>query len=73
MFDNLRQMSDGEPEFEEPQENPFDIGEPPAPRRRGYFLGLKPSQRFILALLLLGTVVVMGLMCLMVTGRVFMF
>ena len=73
MFDNLRQMSDGEPEFEEPRENPFDIGEPAAPRRRGYFLGLKPSQRLILSLLLLGTVVVMGLMCLMVTGRVFIF
>ncbi len=73
MFDNLRQMSDGEPEFEEPQDNPFDIGEPAAPRRRGYFLGLKPSQRFILSLLLLGTIIVMGLMCLMVTGRVLVF
>jgi hypothetical protein len=73
MFDNLRQMSDGEPAFEEPQENPFDISEPPARPRRGYFLGLKPSQRFILSLLLLGTVVVMGLMCLMVTGKVLVF
>jgi hypothetical protein len=66
-------MSDGEPEFEEPHDNPFDIGEPPAPRRRGYFLGLKPSQRLILSLLLLGTIVMMGSMCLMVTGRVLVF
>jgi hypothetical protein len=74
MFDNLRQMSDGEPEFEQPQENPFDMNEPPVPpRQRGYFLGLKPSQRFILSLLLLGTVVIMGLMCLMVTGRILVF
>ncbi|MDF1501110.1 MAG: hypothetical protein P1P76_11640 [Anaerolineales bacterium] len=73
MFDNLRQMSDGEPAFEEPQDNPFDIGEPVARPRRGYFLGLRPSQRLILSLLLLGTVIVMGLMCLMVTGRVFVF
>lgn len=73
MFDNLRQMSDGEPEYEEPRDNPFDLGEPVAPPQRGYFLGLKPSQRFILSLLFLGTVVVMGLMCLMVTGRILVF
>lgn len=73
MFDNLRQMSDGESMFEEPPENPFDVSEPPVKPRRGYFLGLRPSQRFILALLLLGVVAVMGSMCLMVTGKVFVF
>jgi hypothetical protein len=40
---------------------------------RGNFLGLTSGQRFILSLLLLGTVVILGLMCLMVTGKVFIF
>lgn len=72
MFDNLRRLSDGEEPFEEPaKEMPFEVQEPrPA---RGNFLGMTSGQRFIISLLLLGTVIVLGLMCLMVTGKVFIF
>ena len=72
MFDNLRRLSDGEEPFiEEEQEVPFEVKEPRPPRRN--FLGMTPGQRLILSLLLLGTVIIMGLMCLMVTEKVFIF
>jgi hypothetical protein len=68
MFDNLREASTG--------------GDPyagsgsglPAPRRtpaRRIF-GMTAGQRFLISLLLLLTVIVMGVMCLLVTGRVFL-
>ena len=70
MFDNLREMSDDSGLFQE-------VGdEQPAAkrvRRKGSgkkFLGMTPGQRFILAILLLFTVAVMGMMCLMVTQKV---
>jgi hypothetical protein len=72
VFDNLRRLSDGEEPFEEAvKEIPFEVQETREPR--GNFLGLTSGQRFILSLLLLGTVVILGLMCLMVTGKVFIF
>lgn len=74
MFDDLRQLTDDEPLFDSPKaEEPFKAEAPVARARRGYFLGMTPGQRFMLSLLLLGTVVVLGLMCLMVTGKVFIF
>ena len=73
MFDDLRQLTDDEPLFDSPKEESFEV-EPEAPRpQRGYFLGMTPAQRFMLSLLLLGTVVVLGLMCLMLTEKVFIF
>ncbi len=68
MFDNLREMSDDSGLFQE-------VGdEQPASkrmRRQGKkFLGMTPGQRFILAILLLFTVVVMGMMCLLVTQKI---
>lgn len=71
MFDDLRGLSDDEEMFEEPVENLFDVEEQGAPR--GYFLGMTPGQRLFLSFLLLGTVIVIGLMCLMVTERVMVF
>jgi len=73
MFDELRQLSDGEALFEDPEEYeyeyiPEDLGPPPR-----NFLGLTPGQRFVLSLLLLGTVIVMGLMGLLVTGKLAIF
>jgi hypothetical protein len=73
MFDELRQLSDGEALFEEPEEYEYeyeveDLGPPPR-----NFLGLTPGQRFVLALMLLGTVVVFGLMGLLVTGKLAIF
>ena len=73
MFDELRQLSDGEALFEEAEEyeyeyTPEDLGPPPR-----HFLGLTPGQRFVLSLLLLGTVIVMGLMGLLVMGKLAIF
>jgi len=75
MFDELRQLSDGEALFEEPEEYDYeyeyeadDLGPPPR-----YFLGLTPGQRLVLSLLFLGTVVVMGMMGLLVTGKLAIF
>ena len=71
MFDDLREMTDGSPMFDDSVENTFEVEE--EPYRGSYFLGMTPVQRFILALLLFGTVVIMGIMCLMVTERVMVF
>lgn len=71
MFDDLRGIDEEEDDgamFEEPAEIAYemeDIGP-----RRGYFLGMTPAQRFLISLLLLGTVIVLGIMCLMVTQKV---
>lgn len=69
MFDDLRGIDEDDGSmFEEPAELAFDV-EDVGPRR-GYFLGMTPAQRFLISLLLLGTVIVIGFMCLMVTQRV---
>ena len=70
MFDDLRGIDeeDDGSMFEEPEELAFDV-EDLGPRR-GYFLGMTPAQRFLISLLLLGTVIVLGAMCLMVTQKV---
>lgn len=67
MFDNLREMSEDSDLFQEVGDE-----EPGAKRVRRSgkkFLGMTPGQRFILAILLLFTVAVMGMMCLLVTGK----
>lgn len=38
-------------------------------RRRGYFWGITPLQRFLLALMLLMMTCIIGVMLLLVTGR----
>jgi hypothetical protein len=74
MFDELRQLSDGEALFEEPEAYEYeeyeieDLGPPPR-----QFLGMTPGQRFVLSLMFLGTVVVIGLLGLMVTGKLALF
>jgi hypothetical protein len=37
---------------------------------RGYFLGLSPAQRFIVALMLLMMVIILGTLFLMVTNKI---
>lgn len=71
MFDDLRGIDEEEDGsmFEEPAELAFDVEDVVGPRR-GYFLGMTPAQRFLISLLLLGTVIIMGAMCLMVTQKV---
>ncbi len=74
MFDDLREMSDGSSMFDEPVESPFSIEEEAyISGSGGNFLGMTPGQRFFISLLLLGTVIVLGMMCLMVTQKVMFF
>ncbi|KPL83922.1 hypothetical protein SE15_01525 [Thermanaerothrix daxensis] len=42
-------------------------------RRRGQFLGMTAAQRFVLSLLLFLMTVVLGMLCLVVTGRMMLF
>lgn len=67
MFDNLRDMSEESDLFQEVGDE-----EPAAKRVRRSgkrFLGMTPGQRFILAILLLFTVAVVGMMFLLMTGK----
>ncbi len=74
MFDDLREMSDGSSMFDEPVESPFSIEEEAyIGGSGGNFLGMTPGQRFFISLLLLGTVIVLGMMCLIVTQKVMFF
>jgi hypothetical protein len=72
MFDNLRELSDDSGLFPEPEEIEEEEVEeedlPPAPEVR--FLGMTAVQRFILSALLLGTVIIVGALCLMVTRKI---
>jgi hypothetical protein len=65
VFDNLRDMGDQPAEFDPAYDAAY--AEPaPAPR----VLGMTAGQRFIISFLLLGSVVMMGILCLVVTGKV---
>ena len=72
MFDNLRELSDDSalfPESEELEDEEVEEEElPPTPEVR--LLGMTAVQRFILSVLLLGTVLVVGALCLMVTRKI---
>ena len=68
MFDNLRELTDGSAEFEQPQEGLFDIQIEETPDTPVF--GMTTGQRFVLSILLLATVLVMGATCLLVTGKV---
>ncbi len=75
MFDNLRDDSsfyEEEPNNDLYQEPAAELAQPVAVRRRrrsSRYLGLTAQQRFILALLLLVTVCVMGVLAMFITGR----
>jgi hypothetical protein len=68
MFDNLRDMTD----------DPYGYGKPDLettvqPKRAGperRVFGMTAGQRLVLSILLLMTTAVMGMMCLLVTGKV---
>ncbi|MGH2606101.1 MAG: hypothetical protein ACRDG5_05880 [Anaerolineales bacterium] len=64
MFDNLRDLSD-QPEEYEPGYDEI-LQEAPAPR----LFGMTAGQRFVLSILLLASVTMVGILCLVVTGKV---
>lgn len=64
MLDDLRKHAES-PEFE--AETPV-FEEPPVVKKP--FLGMKPWQRFVIALMLLFMVIMLGAFCLLVTEKV---
>jgi hypothetical protein len=68
MFDNLRELSDGPMDFEDERAAYFEVENQFIPERRVF--GMTSGQRLILSILFMATVVVMGLACLLVTGKI---
>lgn len=73
MFDNLRQQAAGSSPFDEPEDEAAaaemaQVESAP----RGYFLGLTPAQRFVLALMLFLNVAVLGCFCLLATEKIWL-
>ena len=62
LVDDLREQAIVDEELEEPEQTSSGVA--------AIFLGLTPTQRFILALLLFLDVALLGCMCLVMTGRV---
>jgi hypothetical protein len=71
MFDEFREISEDSLEFDESFENVPELD--PVESSGIGFLGMTAGQRFVLSLLLLGTVIILGLTCLMVTERIWLF
>ena len=74
MLDNLRESASQSPFF---QEEPKPPEQQPSPRRKkvtppGYFLGLTPVQRFVIALMLFLMVCVFGSFILLATEKIWL-
>jgi hypothetical protein len=71
MFDNLRDdvnsFQDPEEAKYQPASNTLSGSLSTRPRR---FLGMTSVQRFVIAVMLLASVCVLGMMCLLITGKV---
>jgi hypothetical protein len=73
MLDNLRNESSFQPEEEEPQEliQPEKTKKPPRPRRSfDQLTGTNAKQRLVLAVMLLVMVCLLGVILLVVTGKI---
>jgi len=72
MFDNLRDdvnsFKDQEQAIYQPASN--TISSSPSSSRPSRFLGMTSIQRFVIAVLLMAAVCVLGMMCLLVTGKI---
>jgi phage terminase large subunit-like protein len=67
MFEDFRKMmEDSSFQDDETQEEPW-LENPPT---GAYFLGMTPVQRFILAVMLLLTTVILGVLFLLVTSKI---
>lgn len=69
MLDNLRDQAAASPLFEEEEAPALDQVQLPRRRARP-FLGLSPQQRFLLSAMLLILICALGVMGLIVTGRI---
>jgi hypothetical protein len=70
MFDNLRDLSEGQPAAAKPAPNPAPAVEEYRAPGSGRIMGLTAPQRLVLSVLLFFAVVLLGTMCLLVTQRV---
>ena len=73
MFDNLRDQAASSPYFQQEEEPIAESPLPglPAPRRSiDQITGMTPQQRFIIAIMLLVVVCLLGMMAMMVLGRI---
>ena len=71
MFESAQDTTGESSYFDDLDSGSFDSY--PASGTKPTFLGMTVGQRFVIALLLLGTVVVVGMLCLIVTERVILF
>jgi hypothetical protein len=67
MFDDLRDRS-----YEEMSARSGMAAPARAPRPERRILGMTAGQRLVISIMLLATVFVVGLMCLLVTGRIWL-
>jgi len=71
MFDNLRQKSTEQAEFLTDEEDaPVVESRASGPRSMQWLLGLTPTQRFILALMLFLNITVLGCLALLALERI---
>lgn len=70
MFDNLRDMSDGQSYMEAPDLETSVQPKQKGPERR--VMGMTAGQRLVISILLLFTSIVMGAMCLLVFEKVWL-
>jgi hypothetical protein len=69
MFDNLRDLSEGQP-APKPAPKPAPAVEEYRAPGSGRMLGMTPAQRLVISILLFFAVVLLGTMCLLVTQRI---
>jgi len=70
MLDNLRDQAASSQYYQDEESSPAQEEVKPAKPSLGQFLGVKPQQRFILAVMLLFVVCLLGVMLLFVTGKI---
>ena len=71
MFDNLRDEASSSPFYEDDQAQfqPAAGTGAPISRKPTKFLGMTAQQRFIIAVLMMVAVCMLGMMCLLITGK----
>ncbi len=82
MLDDLREQASSSDYFEEDEEEEavveevddptFNYSEPDAPTDSGPFLGMTPTQRFVIAVMMLLMVCVMSMFFLILTERIYL-
>ncbi len=74
MFDNLRNESENS-FYEEPKSAQFQpasnapASSSPARKNNPKFLGMTAVQRFVIAFMVMAAVIILGFMCLLITGK----